>query len=166
MKSQSQPQSSTTINAILLKAKEAAKKNDMLGTAIEVSKLHEMGVPVKEIPSKLKKVGCQVSIPHVYNHIKLADVSSKVKAHIKAGRINPTDVLELMHKHQTKAELSELVDKKVAELEKEFKIQHKSKLQIQMDRLKERMVKELKKAGLEPKDSIIDKFIQTNLATN
>ena len=63
------------INAVLKEVKAAASKNDMLGTSIEVNKLYEMGIPIKEIPNKLKKVGCQISLPHIYNYIKLFIIS-------------------------------------------------------------------------------------------
>lgn len=138
------------INAVLKEVKAAASKNDMLGTSIEVNKLYEMGIPIKEIPNKLKKVGCQISLPHIYNYIKLSDVPAKVKAHIKANRIQPTEVLKLMHKHQTASELNELVDEAVAVREKELNAQNKSKIKNQIDRFKSKISKELKRAGIEP----------------
>ena len=149
---------------VLKRAREAASRNDMLGTAIEVSHLYDMGIPIKEIPNRLKKVGCQVSLPHVYNHIKLAGVPAKVKAHIKSDRIQPTEVLKLMHKHQTDSELIELVDKEVAQREQKLNVQNKSKLQTQIDRFKSRMSKELKRAGVEPNENVLNKFIQNNFA--
>ncbi len=106
---------------VLKKIKQESSNNDMLATAIQIAKLHtEFELKPEKIESELKKINCQISLPHVYNHIKLAGVPAKVKSQIKAGKIKATDVLGLMHKHQEPKELIDLVDKAIVQREKEL----------------------------------------------
>ena len=74
-------------------------------------------------------IGCKISLPHIYNHYKLADLPAKVKSYIKADKIKPTEVLGMLHKQQDASELIELVEKFVANKEKE---NHEKTLQSQL----------------------------------
>lgn len=115
----------------LFAVKEHAKTNDMLETGMAVFKLQvKYDLKPKEIRLELKKIGCIISLPHVYNYIRLANVPDKVKSYIKSGKINPTDVLAVIHKHQSKAELNKIVDSMVAEKEKELNA-HKKKQHVE-----------------------------------
>lgn len=107
-----------SLKQTLKRAKEAAVKNNMLESSLEVLRLRdEHNIPAREIVTKLNKIGCKISLPHVYNYFKLAEAPTKVHAHIRANRIQESQVLGCFHKHQTTAELIEEVDKVVAKNE-------------------------------------------------
>ncbi len=100
--------------------KEYSSKNDMLGASIPTLKLHnQFDYSPEDIVSTLAKMNCKISKPHIYNHFKLAGLPAKVKSYIRAGRIQPTKVLFLIHKHQDDAELIQLVENEIAEKETE-----------------------------------------------
>ena len=107
MSTQTKPVSDSAAMKLAIEgAKKYARQNDMLKTAHFVSLLRDKFVlSPKEIQFKLAKANCHISLPHIYNHFKLNDVPDKVKEHIDAGKINSTQVLSLMHKHQVPEEL-------------------------------------------------------------
>lgn len=119
---------------VLREIQENAKKNDMLGTAIAVSKLNSnFEMSAKNIQLEMQKIGIMVSLPHIYNYLRLAKLPPKIRAYIKADRINPTDVLGELHKHQSDVELIKIIDKMVAEREKQShnKMQTKKQERVQ-----------------------------------
>jgi len=105
---------------MLRQVKIQSSKNDMFGAAIPVSKLrYEFGLEPEETRLSLKKIGCKISLPHIYNHYKLAELPPKVKTYIKTNKIKATKVLGMLHKNQDESELIKLVEKFVANKEKE-----------------------------------------------
>ncbi|HMY43558.1 MAG TPA: hypothetical protein PLW92_10900 [Chitinophagales bacterium] len=102
-------------------ARTAAQRNDFLQTAIAIGRIHtEGGVSPKEIVSEGSKNGLKISLPHVYNCLKISTLPAKVQAYIRAEKINATDVLGVIHKHQSEKELLTIVQKMVAEREKQM----------------------------------------------
>ena len=102
-------------------ARTAAQRNDFLQTAIAIGRIHTKGgVSPKEIVSKGSKNGLKISLPHVYNCLKISTLPAKVQAYIRAEKINATDVLGVIHKHQSEKELLTIVQKMVAEREKQM----------------------------------------------
>lgn len=95
--------------------KTFAGQNKMLEAAIAMSKVHSLGYSPDDIMTKLKRMKCIISKPHIYNYLKLADAPAKVKNHISKGNIKASEVLEQMHKHQEPSELIKLVDQCVEE---------------------------------------------------
>ncbi|HMW11039.1 MAG TPA: hypothetical protein PLC61_07230 [Chitinophagales bacterium] len=102
-------------------ARTAAQRNDFLQTAIAIGRIHTKGgVSPKEIVSEGSKNGLKISLPHVYNCLKISTLPAKVQAYIRAEKINATDVLGVIHKHQSEKELLTIVQKMVAEREKQM----------------------------------------------
>lgn len=110
-------------------ARMAAQQNDFLQTAIVIGRIHtEGGISPKEIVSEGIKNGMKISLPHVYNYIKISTLPDKVKAYIRAEKINATDVLGVIHKQQTEKELLIIVQKMVNEREKQILESKKQKI--------------------------------------
>lgn len=102
-------------------ARTAAQRNDFLQTAIAIGRIHTKGgVSPKEIVSEGSKNGLKISLPHVYNCLKISTLPAKVQAYIRAEKINATDVLGVVHKHQSEKELLTIVQKMVAEREEQM----------------------------------------------
>lgn len=138
---------------LLLEVKEQAKQNDMLSTAIAVSKLNvQFDLSAKDIKDELQKIDCIVSLPHVYNYFRLGKAPAKVQSYIRADRINPTEVLAVMHKHQTDAELIKIVDKIVAEKEKELNLQRQQQKVEKEKTIQQKVLNFFKKQGITPND--------------
>lgn len=103
-----------------------SSQNNMLGASIPASKLHKrFKYSPDDIVEILAEMNCKISKPHIYNHFKLASVPAEVKAHIRAERIQPTKVLELIHKHQDDEELIKKVESEIATKEKENELKKK-----------------------------------------
>ena len=150
MKSKTNPVQTdlATRKKMLLEAKEKSKKNDMLGAAVAISTLHnEFKMSPQDIIKELSKYDCKISVPHIYNHFKLAKVPAKVKTYIRTNKINPTDVLAKIKKHQTENELIKEIDKLVAqrEIEEEKKIQKEKTIQ-------QKIINFLKNQGIIPSE--------------
>ena len=110
-------------------ARTAAQRNDFLQTAIAIGRIHtEGGVSPKEIVSEGSKNGLKISLPHVYNCLKISTLPAKVQAYIRAEKINATDVLGVIHKHQSEKELLTIVQKMVAKREKQMLESKKQKI--------------------------------------
>lgn len=110
-------------------ARTAAQRNDFLQTAIAIGRIHtEGGVSPKEIVSESSKNGLKISLPHVYNCLKISTLPAKVQAYIRAEKINATDVLGVIHKHQSEKELLTIVQKMVAKREKQMLESKKQKI--------------------------------------
>lgn len=141
----------------LLEVKENAKQNNMLGTAIAVSKLNvEFDMSAKEIKEELEKINCTISLPHVYNYLRLAKLPAKVQAHIKAERINPTDVLAELHKHQSDAELITIVDKIVAAKERESKVKSQKQREQKVQSIQNKILAFFENNGISPSKKNIE----------
>jgi glycyl-tRNA synthetase beta subunit len=138
---------------LLFEAKENAKKNDMLETAVTILKLHtHFDMAPKDIINELKKIDCIISLPHVYNHLKLAKVPAKIKSYIKTDKINPTDVLAVIHKHQSDSELIKIVDKIVSEKEKELNAQRQQQKVEKVKTIEQKILSFFKRQGITPND--------------
>lgn len=117
-------------------ARTAAQRNDFLQTAIAIGRIHtEGGVSPKEIVSEGSKNGLKISLPHVYNCLKISTLPAKVQAYIRAEKINATDVLGVIHKHQSEKELLTIVQKMVAKREKQMLESKKQMLESQKQKI-------------------------------
>lgn len=115
--------------------KTCSSKNDMLGAAILTAKLHRnFEYSPDDIVKILSEMNCKISKPHVYNHFKLANLPAKVKAYIRAERIQPTKVLGLIHKHQDNTELIQLVEREIEKREADFELkQQENKIRSEQE---------------------------------
>lgn len=124
-----------------------AEQNRMLDVSIVMLKIQKLGFSPDEIIKELKKHNCKISKPHIYNYFKLGEVPAKVKSYIRAELIKPSDVLEMMHKHQGPKELIEKVEIKVSEREKEkASKEYKQKVKT-LDEQAEKFIKTIEKDG-------------------
>lgn len=140
-----------SLKQTLKRAKEAAVKNNMLESSLEVLRLRdEHNIPAREIVTKLNKIGCKISLQHVYNYFKLAEAPTKVHAHIRANRIQESQVLGCFHKHQTTAELIEEVDKVVAKNELNASLTKQKKDKKKKQTLKNKVINFLETNGIIP----------------
>jgi len=100
------------IEKIIFEAKKQKSRNDVMATANKFGKLFEEGLSVNEISYLTKKMGFEVSPPHLYNYKKLSEISPKAKALLrtKADFIKATDVLGMMHKHMDDKELLQAME--------------------------------------------------------
>lgn len=155
MKSKTNPVQTdlATRKKMLLEAKEKSKKNDMLGAAVAIATLHnEFKMSPQDIIKELSKYNCKISVPHIYNHFKLAKVPAKVKTYIRTNKINPTDVLAKIKKHQTENELIREIDKIVAQREiEQEKIIEEKKIQKEKT-IQQKIINFLKNQGIIPSE--------------
>ena len=119
MSTQTKPATdSITMKFVIEEIKRCARQNDMLKTSRSVALLRDrFALTAKESQFKLSKANCHISLPHIYNLLKLNDAPKKVHKHIDEGKINSTQVLSLMHKHQEPEELIEDVEVNILMLE-------------------------------------------------
>lgn len=134
----------------LVEARNAAQRNDFLQTAISIGNLHTSGLSPAEIITETAKIGLNISLPHVYNYIKISKIPASVQVYIRKDKINATDVLNIMHKHQTEQELLELVKQKVAEREDKELANKQKRQEEKIKKIENNIVSFFERNGIMP----------------
>lgn len=102
-------------NDLLDKIRHNTGQFDMLETSKIVAKLHnDFAIKAKDFQEKF---GIEISSPHVYNMLKLANLPPKVEALIKAGKIKPSTVVHKVRKRQKPEVLLALVENEIQKME-------------------------------------------------
>jgi hypothetical protein len=104
------PKFSEEVKEIFSQLKNDGIKMSMLKEATLVHKLTEK----HNIKPTIIEKEAKLSLPHVYNLIRLASVPTSLKSYIKSGKLKGTDVLNIIRKAKSEKDFVKMADKIVA----------------------------------------------------
>jgi hypothetical protein len=101
------PKFSEEVKEIFSQLKNDGIKMSMLKEATLVHKLTEK----HNIKPTIIEKEAKLSLPHVYNLIRLASVPTSLKSYIKSGKLKGTDVLNIIRKAKSEKDFVKMAEK-------------------------------------------------------
>ena len=101
------PKFSEEVKEIFSQLKNDGVKLSMLKEATLIHKLTEK----HNIKPTVIEKEAKMSLPHVYNLIRLAAIPSSLKAYVRSGKLKGTDVLNIIRKGKSEKDFIKMADK-------------------------------------------------------
>jgi len=101
------PKLSEEVKEIFSQLKNDGVKLSMLKEATLIHKLTEK----HNIKPTVIEKEAKMSLPHVYNLIRLAAIPSSLKAYVRSGKLKGTDVLNIIRKGKSEKDFIKMADK-------------------------------------------------------